>query len=118
MSFTLSVFGPFICPYSGAHGMASCAPRFSVFQTILAWAWPGRAGPGKGGHNLVFLKQLAQMTNGLGRAGQGWAGPGRARQGRAGPGRAGQGLVRARQGRAGPGKDSQNIVFFLNSWRK
>ena len=28
------VFDPIMCPYSGAHGMASCAPRFSVFETI------------------------------------------------------------------------------------
>ena len=29
------VFGSFICPYSGAYGIASCAPRISVFETIL-----------------------------------------------------------------------------------
>ena len=35
LSFILFVFVSFMCPYSTAHGMASCAPRISVFETIL-----------------------------------------------------------------------------------
>ena len=33
--FVMSVFGPFMCPYSGEHGTLSCAPRISVFEKIL-----------------------------------------------------------------------------------
>ena len=29
------VFGPFMCPNSGAYGRLSCAPRHSVFEKIL-----------------------------------------------------------------------------------